>query len=116
MIIMWLTKSRIGRRIQPYRMKEKSVGLTAKPGRATGLIALFLCCASSPLAAMGSAFYSREVHTTHHLSAGCSVEDGVYYLSAYRLYRSPRGIARFPDGGRARCVLFWQTRHCSSGI
>ncbi len=92
------------------------MGLTAKPGRATGWIALFLCCASSPLAAMGSAFYSREVHTTHHLSAGCSVEDGVYYLSAYRLYRSPRGIARFPDGGRARYLLFWQTRHCSSGI
>ena len=52
--------------------------------------------------AMGSLFYSERVYTSHRLSTGFEVEDHVYFLSEYRLFRMPRGIARFPDGGQAR--------------
>jgi hypothetical protein len=49
--------------------------------------------------------YSRELHTYRTVSGGYQVDDSVYFLVDYGLYRAPRGIARFPDGGRARYIL-----------
>ncbi|TVQ29428.1 MAG: hypothetical protein EA382_00230 [Spirochaetaceae bacterium] len=40
--------------------------------------------------------------TSRSLSGGLVVGDSIYFLADYTLYRAPRGIARFPDGGRAR--------------
>jgi hypothetical protein len=48
--------------------------------------------------------YSEEVHTYFKAGPGYSVNDGIYYLVNYRLYRTPQGIMRFPDGGQSRIL------------
>ncbi len=65
---------------------------------------------------MGSSFYSEEVFTSTSLSGGFAVDDSIYFLARYTLYQAPRGIARFPDGGRVRrlfenvCLYEYDTR------
>jgi len=59
-------------------------------------------------AAMGSRLRSEEVYTSRKLSGGYQHDESLYFLVSYGLYRAPRGIARFPDGGRAR-YLFHET-------
>jgi len=56
------------------------------------------------LPAMGT-LYSRELHTHRTVSGGYQLDDSVYFLVDYGLYRAPQGVARFPDGGRARYIL-----------
>ncbi|MFW6223661.1 MAG: hypothetical protein ACOC4A_02115 [Spirochaetota bacterium] len=59
-------------------------------------------------AAMGSRLRSEEVYTSRTLSNGYQRDESLYFLLSYGLYRAPRGVARFPDGGRAR-YLFHET-------
>ena len=67
---------------------------------------LFGMAAETP--AMGSRLRSEEVHTSRQLSDGHQHDGSLYFLVSYGLYRAPRGIARFPDGGRPR-YLFHET-------
>jgi len=48
--------------------------------------------------------HSEIVHTSMRQSDGYLLDGGLYFLIDYQLYRPPRGIARFPDGGRPRNV------------
>jgi hypothetical protein len=50
-------------------------------------------------------FYSEEVYTSQHLSNGYQIGDIVFFASAHWLYRKPKGIARFPDGGAAKALV-----------
>ncbi|NBF41261.1 MAG: hypothetical protein GVY14_12690 [Spirochaetes bacterium] len=72
----------------------------------SGLLLLF--GAPGETAAMGSRLRSEEVYTSRKLSEGYQHDESLYILVSYGLYRAPRGIARFPDGGRAR-YLFHET-------
>lgn len=72
----------------------------------SGLLLFF--GASGEAAAMGSRLRSDEVYTSRKLSEGYHHDESLYFLVSYGLYRAPRGIARFPDGGRAR-YLFHET-------
>ncbi len=65
-----------------------------------GLALISIAAADCP--AMGSRFYSEEVLTSRSLSGGLVVDESIYFLASYTLYRAPRGIARLPDGGRVR--------------
>lgn len=56
-----------------------------------------------PIFPMG-ALHSEIVHTSMRQSDGYLLDGGLYFLIDYELYRPPRGIARFPDGGRPRNV------------
>ena len=46
--------------------------------------------------------YSEEVHTSFRAGPGYAAFGRTYYLVNYRLYRTPQGIMRFPDGGQSR--------------
>ncbi|OGR57752.1 MAG: hypothetical protein A2X36_03260 [Elusimicrobia bacterium GWA2_69_24] len=46
--------------------------------------------------------YKKEVSTTWDISEGLRAAEGVYFLSAYRLWNRPGALLRFPDGGRSR--------------
>ena len=72
----------------------------------SGLLLFF--GAPEDTAAMGSRLRSEEVYTSRKLSGGYQHDESLYFLVSYGLYRAPRGIARFPDGGRAR-YLFHET-------
>jgi hypothetical protein len=48
--------------------------------------------------------YSDELYTSRSVGGGYEVNDSVYFLIDYGLYRKPRGIARFPDGGVSRFI------------
>ena len=56
-----------------------------------------------PIFPMG-VLHSEIVHTSMRQSDGYLLDGGLYSLIDYELYRPPRGIARFPDGGRPRHV------------
>ncbi|MFP4153477.1 MAG: hypothetical protein ACLFSV_11585 [Alkalispirochaeta sp.] len=56
-----------------------------------------------PLYGMGM-LYSDEVSTFREVGYGHEVGDSVYFLINYGLYRRPKGIARFPDGGISRYI------------
>ncbi len=45
---------------------------------------------------------SEEIYTSFKAGPGYEVEGNVSFLVSYRLYRAPRGIRRFPDGGQSR--------------
>lgn len=49
--------------------------------------------------------YSEEVQTIFKSGPGFSAFGRIYYLVNYQLYRTPRGIMRFPDGGQSRIVF-----------
>ncbi len=49
--------------------------------------------------------YSDEVHTSFAASPGYILNDSVYFIVNYRLFRRPEGIYRFPDGGISKTVL-----------
>jgi hypothetical protein len=68
------------------------------------LAMLFVVALATGLPAMGT-LHSREVYTHRNVSGGYELDEAVYFLVDYGLYRAPRGIARFPDGGRARYIL-----------
>lgn len=68
------------------------------------LTALLGTILATALPAMGT-LYSREVYTHRTVSGGYELDGSVYFLLDYGLYHSPRGIARFPDGGRARYIM-----------
>jgi hypothetical protein len=47
--------------------------------------------------------YQKEIHTSFKPSDGGAMEGtNLYFLAQAREYRLPKGISRFPDGGRAR--------------
>ena len=46
--------------------------------------------------------YKKEVSTTWDISEGLKAAEGVYFLTAYRLWNRPGALLRFPDGGRSR--------------
>jgi hypothetical protein len=46
--------------------------------------------------------YKQEVSTTWDISEGLKTEEGVYFLTTYRLWNQPGALLRFPDGGRSR--------------
>jgi hypothetical protein len=64
------------------------------------LLALILCIAF-PLyvPVLGCSFYYPEVRTSWMLSGGYLEGNHLYFLTSYTLYKKPRGIAAFPDGG-----------------
>jgi hypothetical protein len=55
------------------------------------------------VSAMG-VLYSDEVSTFRSIGGGYAVDGSVFFLMNYGLYRAPRGIARFPDGGTSRYI------------
>jgi hypothetical protein len=62
-----------------------------------GIVPLFRVTAMGML-------YSDEVYTSWEVGGGYQVDDSVYFLMNYGLYRKPQGIARFPDGGISRYI------------
>jgi hypothetical protein len=53
----------------------------------------------------GKGGYEQEVHTSFKASPGFTFGDASYFLLNYHLFKPPRGIRRFPDGGRVKTVV-----------
>lgn len=49
-------------------------------------------------------FYTREVFGHQDFSYGLQHHSRLFFLSSWHRYRKPKGIARFPDGGRVKTV------------
>ena len=62
---------------------------------------LFCLLVSTPASARG---FSEEVHTSFKAGPGYACDDEICFLVSFHLYRPPRGIRRFPDGGIPRIV------------
>jgi len=70
------------------------------------LVVTVILLGTAPLfrvSAMGM-LYSDDVYTSRQVGGGYAVDDTVYFLIDYGLYRKPQGIARFPDGGVSRYI------------
>ena len=93
-----------------FRSYTHSAGRPRRVGPVLAVMSGLLLFVGAPedTAAMGSRLRSEEVYTSRKLSSGYQNDETLYFLVSYGLYRAPRGIARFPDGGRAR-YLFHET-------
>ena len=58
-----------------------------------------------PLASITAGGLSEEIYTSFKAGPAYEIEEEICFLTAYRLYRAPRGLRRFPDGGQSRTVF-----------
>ena len=58
-----------------------------------------------PLASITANGLSEEIYTSFKAGPAYEIEEEICFLTAYRLYRAPRGLRRFPDGGQSRTVF-----------
>lgn len=83
-------------------MKKDLCGIILDMKNITALWACFLYITVTFSAAAGG--FSEEVHTTIKAGPGYEMNGRIYFLLNYHLYKTPRGIRRFPDGGRVKTV------------
>ena len=49
-------------------------------------------------------FYTNKIFTNQEYSYGLKHNSSIFFISSYHAYRKPKGLARFPDGGRVKTV------------
>jgi len=52
----------------------------------------------------GGILYTEKIFCTREYSYGLTVDEQIFFLSSLHRYRKPKGLARFPDGGRVKTV------------
>ena len=65
---------------------------------------VFLLLTAISLTCLSAGGLSEEIHTIFKAGPGYEIDDTIYFLITYKLYRAPEGLRRFPDGGQSRAV------------